>query len=123
MATADSAQDVAPAGEDRAHAAAAEAMVVEQIAPSMHRVVTISDTYRVDAELGACTCPDYQYRERECKHLVRVKMDLGQTPAPAVGSVVHDLEERDERDAACSECVSLPDGHECANCYIKGGSN
>jgi hypothetical protein len=37
----------------------------------MIRTVTGSkgSTYRTDPEAGTCSCPDHQYRKRECKHL------------------------------------------------------
>jgi hypothetical protein len=39
--------------------------------------------YRVDAREDRCTCPDYQYREVECKHLRRAAFATGQRPIPA----------------------------------------
>jgi len=34
--------------------------------------------YRVDAREGRCTCPDHQYREKTCKHILRVAVVRGE---------------------------------------------
>lgn len=39
--------------------------------------------YLVDARLEACECPDYEYRDRRCKHLRRVAFAIGAEPVPA----------------------------------------
>jgi hypothetical protein len=36
----------------------------------------------VDARLEACECPDYEYRDRRCKHLRRVAFATGAEPVP-----------------------------------------
>lgn len=42
------------------------------------------NTYRVDAETGACTCPDAEYRQPDggCKHARRVALWRGETTVP-----------------------------------------
>jgi len=55
-------------------------------AEDMYRVVGENGgTYTVDARLGACECPDWQYREPEggCKHMRRVAYATGETSIPA----------------------------------------
>ncbi|WP_436347054.1 hypothetical protein [Natronorubrum sp. FCH18a] len=39
--------------------------------------------YLVDADVGACECPDYEYRNARCKHLRRVDFATGRRPLPA----------------------------------------
>jgi len=54
-------------------------------AEDMYRVVGENGgTYTVDARLGACECPDWQYREPEggCKHMRRVQFATGDRPIP-----------------------------------------
>ncbi|WP_255190992.1 hypothetical protein [Natronobeatus ordinarius] len=38
--------------------------------------------YFVDARLGACECPDHQYRNRRCKYIRRVAFVIGAEPIP-----------------------------------------
>jgi len=93
--------------EDRALAAVEEPMVVEDLAPEMFRVITVSDAYRVDLEMGRCTCPDHQYREARCKHLRRAAIETGDTPVPALSfGVVDDVDEHSLPDFGDYEVVS-----------------
>ncbi|AFO57024.1 MULTISPECIES: SWIM zinc finger family protein [unclassified Natrinema] len=39
--------------------------------------------YFVDARLEACECPDYEYRDRRCKHIRRVAFATGADSVPA----------------------------------------
>jgi hypothetical protein len=52
-------------------------------APGLYTVVSQSGaTYLVDARDGACECPDARYRDRECKHLKRVRYATGEADVP-----------------------------------------
>ena len=53
-------------------------------APGLYTVTTQSgSTYLVDPELPACECPDFEYRNRRCKHIRRARFALGWRPIPA----------------------------------------
>jgi len=57
---------------DRAHAACTDVVAVEHVAPGMVRVVTVHDSYQVDAREERCECPDWEYHldgDGRCKHL------------------------------------------------------
>jgi len=57
---------------DRAHAACTDIVAVEHVAPGMVRVVTVHDSYRVDAREERCECPDWEFHldgDGRCKHL------------------------------------------------------
>jgi len=47
--------------ETRAERALTDVVAVEDIAPGMARVVTVTSSHTVDARSGACTCDDHQY--------------------------------------------------------------
>ncbi|PSP63801.1 SWIM zinc finger family protein [Halobacteriales archaeon QH_8_64_26] len=67
-----------PALDDRDRRALLEAMAVDPIAPGMYSVRKEDGTeYIVDVDGNACTCPDFQYREVECKHLRRARLEAG----------------------------------------------
>lgn len=62
----------------RVERALRDPMHVTHLAPGVYAVVVLDGTeYRVDVTLGACSCPDYEYRGRQsgfaCKHLVRAR--------------------------------------------------
>lgn len=71
-------------------AAAVEYMATATITPGMVLVANdAGDTYVVDLEGGACTCPDYRYRsallgEDGCKHRRRVEMERGERALPPI---------------------------------------
>jgi len=57
---------------DRILAAQTDVVAVEHHAPGMVRVVTVADSYVVDARHETCECPDYEYHLEgagRCKHL------------------------------------------------------
>jgi len=56
-------------------------MTVIEEARSLFSVTTQSGSeYTVDLREPACTCPDFEYRESvsECKHIRRVRIEVGQ---------------------------------------------
>jgi hypothetical protein len=60
-----------------------EAMTALPDAPGMFEVSSASgSTYTVDVRQGSCTCPDARYRDRTCKHLLRVEYELGRRGLP-----------------------------------------
>jgi len=72
---------VQPDVEPRTIRAATEYMTVIEDAPAMFSVTTQSGSeYTVDLREPACTCPDYDYRDdvEECKHIRRVRLEVGQ---------------------------------------------
>jgi hypothetical protein len=61
---------------DRVGRAFTEMMAVDQIAPGMFEVQTITDEYVVDLHGRACECEDFRNNDPEwCKHLLRAKAE------------------------------------------------
>lgn len=61
-----------------------EYLTVLPEAPGIYSVVSESGaSYTVDGRDGACTCPDFEYRDIRCKHLRRVAFAIGERPLPA----------------------------------------
>jgi hypothetical protein len=53
-------------------------------APGQAMVVSESGSeYLVDVRLGTCECPDHEYRDVTCKHIVRARYATGVEPIPA----------------------------------------
>lgn len=76
-----SSESVQPDIGPRTLRAATEHMTVIEEAQSLFSVTTQSGSeYTVDLREPACTCPDFQYRESvsECKHIRRVRIEVGQ---------------------------------------------
>lgn len=76
-------------GPDRIEAAF-EPMRVAEIAEGLYEVEPVDgeDVYRVDVDLGACLCPDFEYRSEEigaCKHIIRVRAVHEAKQLPDVG--------------------------------------
>ncbi|MFC6764182.1 hypothetical protein [Natrinema soli] len=61
-------------------------------------------SYVVNTLLGACTCPDHEYRDVKCKHRRRVGFATGERTVPDSGDVAGKLGEHVTRDDV--------DGHE-----------
>lgn len=62
-------------------------MSVLEEATDLYLVVSESGkAYTVDLAEPACTCPDFQYREVECKHIQRVKLTTGATDTAELGT-------------------------------------
>ena len=116
-------------------------------APGMALVVSESGSqYLVDARDGACTCPDAEYRDVECKHVARTRFATGQRAIPAAAAaqlnVDPDLGEHtaadlqfatadggvvaaggdDDEPEAEEECAcgDLPDDVPCHDCFQNG---
>lgn len=61
---------------ERVERALVDPMALTEIAPRMYQVVTLAgESYRVDVEQGACTCPDFEYHEACCKHQIRARVE------------------------------------------------
>lgn len=80
-----------------------EEFVVVENAPDLYHVYGEDGTrYVVDTREGACTCPDFQYRAVECKHVRRARLEMGEYDA---GTLAADVE--DEIDAVDAEIERL----------------
>jgi len=58
-----------------------EYMTTLPLGGDVYSVTTESGSeYRVDAREGRCTCPDFEFRDsvEECKHIRRVRIEVGQ---------------------------------------------
>jgi hypothetical protein len=91
-----SSESVQPDVEPRTIRAATEYMYCEEVADALFEVTSQSgNVYIVDLREPACECKDFQYRDgvEECKHIRRVRMEVGQIDTEA-------LEEELERTAS-----------------------
>jgi len=82
-----SSESVQPDIEPRTIRAATEHMTVIEETRSLFSVTTQSGSeYTVDLREPACTCPDSQHRQsvEECKHIRRVRIEVGQVDTDAL---------------------------------------
>jgi len=82
-----SSESVQPEIEPRTLRAASEHMTVIEEARSLFSVTTQSGSeYTIDLREPACTCPDFEYRDgvKECKHIRRVRIEVGQVDTDAL---------------------------------------
>lgn len=63
--------------------------VLNELAPApanagglFHVTTGSGASYVVEPRLGACECADSQYRDAICKHILRVRYEIGQQPVP-----------------------------------------
>jgi predicted nucleic acid-binding Zn finger protein len=85
-----SSESVQPDIEPRTLRAATEHMTVIEEARSLFSVTTQSGSeWTVDLREPACTCPDFEHRseqlgEQGCKHIRRVRLEVGQVDTDAL---------------------------------------
>lgn len=68
---------------DRVVKALTDVIAIEQQAPDMVRVITVSEAHIVDTRYERCTCSDMMYNlqgEGRCKHLWRALLETSQLP-------------------------------------------
>jgi hypothetical protein len=87
-----SSESIQPEVDDRTLRALTEYHTVIEEARGLFEVVSESGaTYRVDLTEPACTCEDFQYRseqldEQGCKHIRRVRLEVGQVDTDTLES-------------------------------------
>lgn len=82
-----SSDNVQPGVDARTVRAATEYMYCEEVANALFEVTSQSGrAYTVDLREPACECKDFQYRDEvtECKHIRRVRMEVGQVDVEAL---------------------------------------
>ena len=105
--TADSHDDPRIASKTRR--AATETMIVCEIADDMYTVENVKEDdenteYPVDLEEPACLCRSFEFQPGTCKHIRRVRMEIGTLPVPnldeevTVGNRFHPLDDETETD-------------------------
>ena len=96
-----SSESVQPDIEPRTLRAATEIMTVIEEADALFSVTTESGSeYTVDLREPACTCPDFQYRDEvECKHIRRVRIEVGQVDIEALAESLADRATSVEQEA------------------------
>jgi predicted nucleic acid-binding Zn finger protein len=78
-------------------------MTIIEESRSLFTVTTESGSeYTVDLREPACTCPDFQHREsvEECKHVQRVRIEVGQVDTDALETRLAETAETLETNAA-----------------------
>lgn len=83
---------------DRAERAATDILAVEETAPGMARVVTLTGCYTLDARGQACQCPDKEFNLAAgefCKHYAGAIL-AGSDDLPTPFVVAEDFDERTE---------------------------
>ena len=59
--------------------ALSEHLVVIEHGPDIYEVYSEGGTeYLVDIRTPSCTCPDFMYRDADCKHIRRARIEAGQ---------------------------------------------
>lgn len=116
--TAWSASDADGSVDERTLRALREVMTVLEEADDLYQVVSESGrAYRVDLREPACTCPDFRYRERPCKHIRRVSLSAGAVSAQPVrmrlrAAITERRRERDRLAAAVRDLERTVDAYE-----------
>lgn len=98
-----SSESVQPDIGPRTLRAATEHMTVIEEAQSLFSVTTQSGSeYTVDLREPACTCPDFEYRESvsECKHIRRVRIEVGQVDVETLETELIETADNLESNAA-----------------------
>lgn len=98
-----SSESVQPDIGPRTLRAATEHMTVIEEAQSLFSVTTQSGSeYTVDLREPACTCPDFEYRESvsECKHIRRVRIEVGQVDVETLETELIEAADNLESNAA-----------------------
>ena len=98
-----SSESVQPDIGPRTLRAATEHMTVIEEAQSLFSVTTQSGSeYTVDLREPACTCPDFEYRESvsECKHIRRVRIEVGQVDVETLETELVETADNLESNAA-----------------------
>lgn len=92
-------ESVQPDLESRTVRAVTETMSYREIARALFEVTSESGrVYTVDLREPACECRDFQYREevQECKHIRRIRIEVGQVDVEAleeeIARIARDLE-------------------------------
>jgi|APHM01.1.fsa_nt_gi SWIM zinc finger. len=76
--------------EGRARRARGEPMAVRSFGTNLFEVRTEGGSYLVDVGAGRCTCPDFLFRDAQCKHLRRVAIEITERRVPPPGHVAVD---------------------------------
>ena len=64
--------------DKRDRRALSEQLVVLEDAPDIYKVYSeMGEEYMVETRAPACTCPDFRYREADCKHIRRARIEAG----------------------------------------------
>ncbi|RQG88850.1 hypothetical protein EA462_10645 [Natrarchaeobius halalkaliphilus] len=98
-----SSESVQPEVDARTLRAAREHMTVIEEGDALFEVTTQSGSaYTVDLREPACSCPDFQYREevKECKHVRRVRIEVGQVDIDALSESLSEQANDIQQDAA-----------------------
>ena len=98
-----SSESVQPDIGPRTLRGATEHMTVIEEAQSLFSVTTQSGSeYTVDLREPACTCPDFEYRESvsECKHIRRVRIEVGQVDVETLETELIETADNLESNAA-----------------------
>lgn len=75
--------------------ALSERLVVLEHGPDIYEVYSEGGTeYLVDIRTPSCTCPDFMYREADCKHIRRARIEAGEHDLDSLAATVEETIER-----------------------------
>ena len=97
-----SSESVQPDIDARTLRAAREHMTVIEEADALFEVTSQSGrAYMVDLREPVCECPDFTYRDevKECKHIRRVRIEVGQVDVDALEESLSEQADDIQRDA------------------------
>lgn len=85
--------------DKRNRRALSEQLVVFEDAPDIYKVYSeTGEEYMVETRAPACTCPDFQYHEADCKHIRRARIEAGDRDLAGLDSEIQ-------------TAINAPDGH------------
>lgn len=71
--------------------ALSERLVVLEHGPGIYEVYSEDGTeYLVDIRTPSCTCPDFMYREADCKHIRRARIEAGEHDLDSLAATVEE---------------------------------
>lgn len=77
--------------DKRDRRALAERLTVIEHGPDIYQVYSEEGTeYLVDIRTPSCTCPDFMYREADCKHIRRARIEAGSRDLDSLGEEVEE---------------------------------
>jgi predicted nucleic acid-binding Zn finger protein len=78
--------------DKRDRRALSERLIVLEDAPDIYTVYSeAGEEYMVDTRGPACTCPDFQYRAADCKHIRRARIEAGERDIADLDREIQDV--------------------------------
>lgn len=77
--------------DKRDRRAVGERLTVLEYAPDIYQVYSeAGEEYLVETRAPSCTCPDFRYREADCKHIRRARIEAGEYDLDGLATEIDD---------------------------------